>query len=253
MNPNYNPATVAAAENAVAEQTQRTVEQIEQNQIQRKTEPQRAAELEHTFRSIEKPGGGVSKLILSGTLKVRSVDGLDAEGDENRKMVVLASDDGSTLLEILTNDERFLKEGNSVAIEVRELATSLDPKKAGSGPAVTAENLAVGNPPFSTSTKPAPAITGTTGSKGTTDVSASRATEPTGKAPNPADPNLTGPSSDAGSQATKGEIIQGQQTGGKSSKGTGKGESERGAAREAGKSDAAIETKDGLDPKAPRK
>lgn len=248
MNPNYNPATVAAAENAVAEQTQRTVEQIEANQIERKTAQQRVAELENTFRSIEKPGvSNVPKLILTGTLKVRSVDGLDAEGDEDRKMVVLASEDGSTLLEILTNDERFLQDGAAVTIEVRELATSLDTSKAGRGPAAP-DVPGLANPPFSTSTKPAPDITGTTGSKGTTEVSA-RATEPTGEAPNPDDPNLTGPSSDAG-QATKGEIVQGQQTGGSSGKGTGKGESERGAAREAGKSDAAIETKDGLDPKA---
>jgi hypothetical protein len=272
MNPLYSKETAAAAENAVAEQTQRTVEQIEANQIQRKTAPQRAAELEDTFRSIEAKAPVAPKLVLSGRLTVLSVDGLDGGDEKDSKVVTLTSEDGKTMIELLSTDARLLKKGAELSFEIRELSTSLDPSKSGSGPepeknhligdaslagsqrlaAANAErDRTAANPPFTTSTKPAPDITGTTGSKGTNDVTA-RATEPTGEAPNPEDPNLTGPSSDAG-QATKGEIVQGQQTGGKSGKGTGKGESERGAAREAGKSGAAIETKDGLDPKAPKK
>lgn len=92
----------------------------------------------------------------------------------------------------------------------------------------------------------APQITGTTGSHGTTDASV-RLTPAGGPPPDHNDPNLTGPSSDK-QQPVKGEIVEGQQTGGTSGAGTSDGRREdsqfarhHGAAGDEAKGEAAQE------------
>lgn len=247
MNPNYNPSTVAAAEREVAQQALDASRDIElKRNLGRANIADSPAVLERTFAALESIGGR-APAILSETVKVRSTNG---------KILTLASEDGRISIDVLRRDpDSFTVNGDSFHLELRPVISTTAPevaegfgydaRNAGRGPDIPhrgMHNLATGelkNPV--SEVKPAPPITGTTGSQGTNDTAA-RASVAEGGPVNPEDPNATGPSTDAG-QATKGEMVQGMQTGGTSGKGTGKGESERAAARIAGNSEAQSKSK----------
>lgn len=246
MNPNYNPATAAAAQRAIEAQTQNTVANIEAGRQTQLTNPQREAAIAGSLSAVEqvKQNLRTSQPILRARIVVLEDQSLKAKKGEKTGEVVsfhvaTAKEKGVselTLDVLLDDDSLFGKfaEGQEYYLELHPVTSSSTAEftqaGAGSGnggPAPAKESIASapqtltqsGNVAEDVSVDP---TTGTTGPQGTNDAE-QRSNRAEGGPVDPNDPNATGPSTSAGQQ-TKGELKHGLQTGGTTGEGTGKGE-----------------------------
>lgn len=248
MNPNATPERIKQAEEAMRNQTEETVRDIEAN---RPVRPPAAAVIHGVLDVVEEARkrllGNVPKLRVRLVVEEvhQNFDPAHADLQISELVEFRASDESDpqrVQVAVYTPNEDdfgFFKKGDEVHMDLIPVVDAAPAKehvplasgggsKAGGGvadgtrlPTLEEAQRAYPNENI---TEGAPPITGTTGSKGTVPASVRMQPAP-GAPPNPEDPNLTGPSSDK-QQPVKGEIEDGMQTGGTTGKGTSDGNRE---------------------------
>lgn len=206
MNKLYRPELAKAAEETMKQITEQTTADINARRLDTLPENQevKAARLEGALDASEAAGSNApvfSRKVVVAEVSADPAVAVLHGADENGESLQLD-------LYVGKNKERFV-EGAEFYLDltpVRAQDSTVRAGQSGVGAGTGGE------------TKP---ITGTTGSKGSRDVTA-RAITAEGGPVSPDDPNATGPSSDK-QQPVKGEMVQGQQTGGTSGKGTSDG------------------------------